>query len=228
LDDLNIVDVTPMHVGIKVKGDQMDIIVPSNSQLPVTSKAIRYRTTVDNQTSTQIDILEGNSINANDNTLLGSFVISGFPPMEKGKVKVSLVIKIDDKFGTLDVEATVQANEESVMQEKVKIQKSKGVLSQERIILARKEVEKVEKKFEAKMMMNNGANALQSGINALKQKLTADEIPDAQTKKDVEKAVKDAQKYMDMHKDKGYDLGDMLRWLEWIRELQRRIDPTMQ
>jgi molecular chaperone DnaK (HSP70) len=228
LEDLKIVDVTPMHVGIKVKGDQMDVIVPANSPLPVHSKAIRYRTTVDNQSSTQIDIIEGNSMHAPDNALLGSFVISGFPPLPKGKVKVAIVIKIDDLFGTLDVEATCLANEEAVLQEKVKIQKSKGVLSQERIQLARKEVEKIEKKIEAKLMMSNGLNALQTGINALKQKLQSNEISDGQTRRDVEKAVKDCQKWIDIKKDQGYDLGDMLRWLEWIRELQRRIDPLLE
>ncbi|KAL0484819.1 heat shock 70kDa protein [Acrasis kona] len=220
LEHLKIVDVTPSNLGIKVKGDQMDVIVPANSPLPFVSEAIRYRTTVDDQQSTKIDILEGNNKQASKNRSLASFVVSGFPPMPKGQIKVSIVIKIDDKYGMLDVEATCIANDQPVTQDKVKITKTRGVLSQDRIQLARTQVQITEKKIELKNVLGNAFIALQDAIVKLKESI----VKDVQLKKDVDKACKDGMKFIDESKAKQTDLGDLLRWIEWVRELQRRVD----
>ncbi|KOM52752.1 hypothetical protein LR48_Vigan09g141100 [Vigna angularis] len=76
--DVVLLDVIPLSVGIKIKGDIMSVMIPRNTTIPV-KRTHQYLTTVDNQSSVKIEVYEGERRRASDNNLLGSFILSGFP-----------------------------------------------------------------------------------------------------------------------------------------------------
>lgn len=73
--NLTVVDVTPLPVGIKVKGDKMDIIIPANANIPIEAEK-KYQTSADNQTAIRIDVRQGEHETATMNTSLGVYVFN--------------------------------------------------------------------------------------------------------------------------------------------------------
>jgi len=65
-------DVTPLSLGLAIKGDLMTVVIPKNTSIPV-KKTQTYLTTEDNQDSAVIIVYEGERARASDNNLLGSF-----------------------------------------------------------------------------------------------------------------------------------------------------------
>lgn len=96
LEDLKIVDVTPVNIGIKIQGGKMHVIIPANSPLPFTSDKMRYRTSMDNQTSTDIIVFEGVHELAEKNKLLGKFIVKDIPPKPAGEAKIYVQMRIDN------------------------------------------------------------------------------------------------------------------------------------
>ncbi|XP_029130027.1 probable mediator of RNA polymerase II transcription subunit 37c [Cajanus cajan] len=114
--DLVLLDVTPLSLGVSVKGDLMSVVVPRNTSIPRKMKQ-EFRTSVDNQSLARIMVYEGERTRASDNNLLGSFVLSGFPPAPRGHpLYVSFSI---DENGILSVSAeektTVNKNEITII-----------------------------------------------------------------------------------------------------------------
>ncbi|KAH9402863.1 Heat shock 70 kDa protein 1A [Tyrophagus putrescentiae] len=108
LTDILLVDVTPLSLGITVKGDLMANIIPRNSAIPVRMTK-PFATCFDNQTAICIKVLEGERAQMKDNHLLGEFRVEGIPraPRKEGKVDVTFFL---DANGLLEVTATVKSN----------------------------------------------------------------------------------------------------------------------
>ena len=103
LNDVVLVDATPLSLGIEVKGDQMSVVVPRNSSIPI-KKTKLYRTSYDNQTVMPNRMYEGERPSTKDNHLLGEFRLEGLPPRPKGEVKELVTFEIDEN-GILNVTA---------------------------------------------------------------------------------------------------------------------------
>ncbi|XP_017462682.1 PREDICTED: heat shock 70 kDa protein-like, partial [Rhagoletis zephyria] len=108
LTDILLVDVTPLSLGITVKGDLMANIIPRNSAIPARMTK-PFATCFDNQTAICIKVLEGERAQMKDNHLLGEFRVEGIPraPRKEGKVDVTFFL---DANGLLEVTATVKSN----------------------------------------------------------------------------------------------------------------------
>ncbi|GKC59047.1 putative heat shock protein 70 family, peptide-binding domain protein, partial [Tanacetum coccineum] len=89
--DLIPLDVTPLSLGIRVRGDIMSVVIPKNTRIPAMKKRV-FETSVDNHTSANFCVFEGESKDTNENTMLGSFVIHGIPAAPEGN-KTSITIK---------------------------------------------------------------------------------------------------------------------------------------
>ncbi|WVY93914.1 hypothetical protein V8G54_033002 [Vigna mungo] len=81
--DVVLLDVTPLSLGINIKGDMMSVMIPRNTTVPV-KRTQQYRTIKDNQSFVDIEVYEGERTRSRENNLLGSFVLSGFPPAPRG------------------------------------------------------------------------------------------------------------------------------------------------
>ena len=89
---LLLLDVTPHSLGIEVVGDVMSVLIPRNSTLPTTKSDI-YTTVSPMQTTVEINVLQGESPKASENTSLGKFMLGGLRlGMKKPQVEVTFEI----------------------------------------------------------------------------------------------------------------------------------------
>ena len=89
-----LVDVTPLSLGIATYGGHFAKLIERNTTVPTSRQEI-FTTTRDNQTAVKIRVLQGESERADDNDLLGEFVLAGIPPGPKGQPEIEVTFDID-------------------------------------------------------------------------------------------------------------------------------------
>ncbi|XP_071700594.1 heat shock 70 kDa protein 3-like [Rutidosis leptorrhynchoides] len=94
MKDLILLDVTPLSLGISIRGNEMSVIVPRNTPIP-TAKMRYYSTQIDNQVHMNIDVYQGESMNTDENILLESLILDGIPPAPAFKQGVYICFSID-------------------------------------------------------------------------------------------------------------------------------------
>jgi len=104
IQDLLLLDVSPLTLGIETTGGVMAAIIPRNTVIP-TSKTKRYTTADDNQVAVNNKVFEGERSLSKDNRLLGTFELSGFPAMPRGEAQIDVTFDLDAN-GILSVSAT--------------------------------------------------------------------------------------------------------------------------
>ncbi|RVU48234.1 molecular chaperone DnaK [Lujinxingia sediminis] len=91
--DVLLLDVTPHSLGIMVHGGGFEVLIEANATIP-TSHGHIFTTVRDNQTSVKIIVLQGESPNAEENEMLGEFVLSGLRRAPAGEVEVEVAFEI--------------------------------------------------------------------------------------------------------------------------------------
>ncbi|XP_047316228.1 heat shock cognate 70 kDa protein 2-like [Impatiens glandulifera] len=94
VQDLVLLDVTPLSLGIDVLGDIMSVLIPRNSTIPQKVEKV-FGTSCDNQLEFSIKVYEGERLMTEDNNLLGEFVLSEIPPAPRGVSKCTVCFDID-------------------------------------------------------------------------------------------------------------------------------------
>lgn len=107
VDDLLLLDVTPLSLGLETLGGVMTVQIPRNTTIP-TKKAEVFSTAADNQTAVDIHILQGERPMAGDNKTLGNFRLDGIPSAPRGIPQVEVTFDIDAN-GILNVSAKDKA-----------------------------------------------------------------------------------------------------------------------
>ncbi len=92
--DVVLVDVTPLTLGIEVKGGLFESIIPRNTTIPVKKSKI-FTTVDDYQTEVEIRVYQGERPIARDNIFLGSFKLVGIPPAPRGVPQIEVAFDID-------------------------------------------------------------------------------------------------------------------------------------
>ncbi len=92
--DVVLVDVTPLTLGIEVKGGLFEPIIPRNTTIPVKKSKI-FTTVEDYQTEVEIRVYQGERPIARDNIFLGSFKLVGIPPAPRGVPQIEVTFDID-------------------------------------------------------------------------------------------------------------------------------------
>jgi molecular chaperone DnaK len=92
--EMLLLDVTPHTLGIMVVGGYLEEVIPQNSTVP-TSRSKIFTTVRDNQTAVKILVLQGESKRAEENELLGEFVMSGLRRAPKGAVEIEVTFEIN-------------------------------------------------------------------------------------------------------------------------------------
>ncbi len=94
VDDLLLLDVTPLSLGIETLGEVFTKIIERNTTIP-TNKSQIFSTATDGQTSVEIHVLQGERAMARDNKSLGKFLLAGIPPSPRGVPQIEVSFEID-------------------------------------------------------------------------------------------------------------------------------------
>jgi molecular chaperone DnaK len=192
-----LVDVTPLSLGIQIKGGIMSKIVNKNSTLPYQSEQM-FTTQQDNQTEVVIRVLQGQRVYAKDNRTLSTFFLKGIPPMPRNQPQIKVKFKIN-RDGILEVTATEMSTKK---QETQVIKQTK--MSKQDLDKMRQEMQKFEEqdsKIRTKIENVNQTKVLcqriRNTIKENKQKLKPQTVTEAEQKiKEIENFLeKQGNKY---------------------------------
>jgi molecular chaperone DnaK len=208
--DVLLLDVTPLTLGIETMGGVSTPLINRNSTIP-TSKSETFSTAADNQTSVEINVLQGERGMAADNKSLGRFMLDGIPPAPRGVPQVEVTFDIDAS-GILHVSAKEKTTGK---EQKITITGSTG-LDKDEVERMTKEAEahaEEDKKKKEEIEIRNSAD--QIVYTAEKSLKDAEGKVGDDIKKEVEEkiqAVKDAKEGpVDELKTKADSLGESLQ-----------------
>ncbi len=193
VEDVLLLDVTPLSLGIETLGGVMTPMIPANTTIP-TKKSEVFSTAADSQPSVEIHILQGERPMARDNRSLGRFHLDGIPPAPRGVPQIEVEFDIDAN-GILHVAAKDKATGK---EQNIRIESSSG-LSKDEIEKMKKEAQekaaddkKIKEEIELKNQADNLVYSTEKQLNELGDKLpqdAKDKINAAKTK--LADAIKD-------------------------------------
>ncbi len=165
-DDVVLLDVTPLSLGIETKGGIFERIIERNTTIP-TEESKMFTTAADNQTSVNIRVFQGEREIAEENELLDEFLLSGIPPAPAGTPQIEVSFSIDEN-GIVNVEAEDKGSGEK---ESVTIEGGTGLTDEEIDEMKkeaeehaeedRKKRERIEARNTSETLINNAENMIE-------------------------------------------------------------------
>ncbi len=183
VEDVVLLDVTPLTLGIETLGGVMTPLIESNSTIP-TSKSQVFSTAADNQSSVEIHVLQGERAQAAANRTLGRFHLDGIPPAPRGMPQIEVTFDLDAN-GVINI---VAKDKGTGKEQTIRIESSSGLSDEEieKMKQSAKEHEDEDKELRERVEKMNQADGL---IFSTKKQLDeyGDKISD-----DNKKAIEDA------------------------------------
>jgi len=192
VDDIVLVDVTPLSLGIEVKGGLFERLIEKNTAIPTEASKV-FTTAADNQTSVQIRVFQGEREIAEENELLGDFHLTGIPPAPAGTPEIEVTFEIDaDGIVNVEAEDKGSGNAESIT-----IEGGVG-LSDEEIEEMQEEAEQHAEEDEQRRERIEARNEAETAIQRANSLLEEnEELVDEDLEADVNDEIENVQNLLD-------------------------------
>ena len=191
VDDIVLLDVTPLSLGIEVKGGLFERLIEKNTTIPTEESKV-FTTAADNQTSVNVRVFQGEREIAEKNELLGAFQLSGIPPAPAGMPQIEVSFNIDEN-GIVNVSAEDQGSGNA---ESITIEGGAG-LSDEQIEQMQEEAEKHAAEDEARRERIEARNEAETTIQRAETLLEENEENiDDDLIGDIEAAIEDVEEVL--------------------------------
>ncbi|MDC8921869.1 molecular chaperone DnaK [Metamycoplasma hyosynoviae] len=187
INDVLLIDVTPLTLGIVVEGDIVAPLINRNTTIPVTKSQV-FSTAMDNQTAVTIVVTQGERQMAADNKILGQFNLEGIEPAPRGVPQIEVSFSIDVNGITKVTAKDKKTNKEQT----ITIQNTSNLTKEE----IEKMVKEAEENREADQKKRHSIEVVvraEQIINQLEKSLTSEQakmIPEEQ-RKEVEKEIQE-------------------------------------
>ncbi|MGI6380058.1 MAG: molecular chaperone DnaK [Anaerolineae bacterium] len=213
VDDVLLLDVTPLTLGIETLGGVATPLIERNSTIP-TRKSQVFSTAADNQTQVQINVVQGERPMAGDNKQLGTFVLDGIPTAPRGIPQIEVTFDIDAD-GILHVSAKDKA---TGREQKITIQASSGLDENEieRMVEDAKRHADEDRQRKDQVEQRNEADTLAYQAEKMLGDL-GDKVP-AEIRSDVEAKVGDVRKALE-----GQDLSEIKRRKDALSQAMQKV-----